>query len=130
MTDPIADMLARIKNALLARHSYVMVPHSKVKAAIANLLVEHEYLEKSELVDEKLPQPNLKLSLKYVGKAPAITEVRRVSKPGRRVYSSAKQLPKTLGGYGITIVSSSQGLLTDQSARQKNIGGEVLCQIW
>lgn len=129
MTDPIADMIIRIKNALLVRHSHVSIPHSKVKVAIANLLVNAGYVEEVVIEDVK-PQANLVLKLKYLGKLPAISEVKRLSKPGRRVYAPAHQIPRALGGYGVTLVSTSKGILTDTQARQQNIGGELLCQIW
>lgn len=129
MTDPIADLLTRIRNAHLAGHTQVDMPHSKLKAAVAAVLVEHKYIEACEVV-EATPRPVLKLTLKYVGKVPAISQLRRISKPGRRTYSSAKKLPKTLGGYGLTIVTTSRGVMTDQQARQQNVGGEILCQIW
>jgi small subunit ribosomal protein S8 len=129
MTDPIADMITRIKNALLVRHEQVILPHSKLKAAIATILVEQGYLDSVE-VKPSMPQAELVLKLRYVGKIPAITDVKRLSKPGRRMYSPAKEIPRALGGYGVTLVSTSHGILTDTQARQKNIGGEVLCQIW
>lgn len=129
MTDPIADMIIRIKNALLARHPMVLVPHSKVKQAIAQVLVDNGYIESVDLL-QKQPQSDLQLKLKYVARKPAITDVKRVSKPGRRVYSPADTLPRSLGGYGITIISTNQGVMTDAQARKQNVGGEVLCQIW
>lgn len=129
MTDPIADMIIRIKNAFLARQTETLVPHSKVKEALAKLLVENGYLESVD-VRAAQPQSQLVLKLKYVGKVPAITDVRRVSKPGRRWYSSASDIPQALGGYGLTIVSTSKGILSGTQARQLNVGGEVLCQIW
>jgi small subunit ribosomal protein S8 len=129
MTDPIADMIIRIKNALLAGHTSVVVPHSRLKAAIATILKTEGYIA-DVTVEETKPQASLIVSLKYVGKTPAITDVKRVSKPGRRTYASAHSMPKTLGGYGITIVSTSQGVMTETTARKKNIGGEVICQIW
>lgn len=129
MTDPIADMLARIKNALLAKHKQVVMPHSKVKGAIAKILVDNKYIESFEVVEKK-PQSDLVVKLGYKGKLPMITGVRRVSKPGRRLYSTVDKVPSTLNGYGITIVSTSKGLLTDKEARQQNVGGELLCQVW
>lgn len=129
MTDPIADMIIRIKNAFLARQNETLVPHSKLKEAIAKLLVENGYLDAVEL-QAGAPQSNLLLKLKYVGKVPAITDVRRVSKPGRRLYSSASEIPQALGGYGLTVVSTSKGIMSGTQARQLNVGGEVLCQIW
>ena len=129
MTDPIADMIIRIKNALLAGQKQVSIPHSKMKQAIGSLLAEHGYVESIEVVDQ-VPQSLLMVKLKYVGKTPAITNVRRMSKPGCRSYASSKDLPRALGGYGLTIISTSKGIMTDKQARKQNIGGEVLCQIW
>lgn len=129
MNDPIADMIIRIKNALMARHETVAVPHSRVKEQISKILVENQYVE-SYQVDQKAPQSDLVFKLRYVGKVPAITDVRRISKPGRRIYTTSAKIPKALGGYGITIVSTSKGVMTDKEARKQNVGGEVLCQIW
>ncbi len=129
MTDPIADMIIRIKNALLARHNEVAIPHSNMKKAIGQILEKEGYVAGMEIRQGSV-QSELVLKLKYSGKIPAITDVRRLSKPGRRLYASAKQIPRTLGGYGITIVSTSKGVVTDKEARQQNIGGELLCQIW
>jgi small subunit ribosomal protein S8 len=129
MTDPIADMIIRIKNALLAGHASVAIPHSRIKASIATILKSEGYISDMKIEDTK-PQASIVVDLKYVGKTPAITDVRRVSKPGRRMYATARTMPKTLGGYGITIVSTSQGIMTETAARKKNIGGEVICQIW
>ncbi len=129
MTDPIADMMIRIKNALLVRHSQVIVPHSKLKEAVAKVLLENNYLEAVEVNPVK-PQAELVLKLKYVGKLPAITDVKRVSKPGRRLYAPADKVPQALGGYGITIVSTSKGIVTDAEARKLNVGGEIMCQVW
>jgi len=129
MTDPIADMIIRIKNALLARHSQVIVPHSKIKHAIGQILVQEGYVTAMEQTTDK-PQPNLLITLKYNGKTPVITDVKRLSTPGRRLYAAANHIPRALGGYGITIISTSRGLVTDKQARKQNIGGELLCQIW
>lgn len=129
MTDPIADMLTRIKNAYLARKSVVLLPSSKVKEALAKVLVADGYIEKFEKQDVK-PQAQLTLTLRYIGKRAAMTDVKRVSKPGRRLYAPAWQLPRALGGYGSTIISTSQGLMNDKQARAKNLGGELICKIW
>lgn len=129
MTDPVADMIIRIKNALLARHTEVEIPHSKLKESIGRILEKQGYVGEMEIKQDG-PQPTMLIKLKYKNKAPVITDVRRLSKPGRRVYATAKKIPKTLGGYGITIVSTSHGVFTDQEARQQNVGGELLCQIW
>ncbi len=127
--DPIADMLIRIKNAHMAGHKEVVMPHSKMKLAIAQVLEENKYVERVEVI-EKAPQNEIKLVLRYVGSLPAITEVKRISKPGRRLYASVNEIPEALGGYGITIVSTNKGVVTGQVARQNNVGGEILCQIW
>lgn len=129
MTDPIADMIIRIKNALLAGHASVQIPHSKVKESLAKILVEEGYVS-GMTVKPQMPQAVIEIELKYIGKVPAITDVRRMSKPGRRMYAGAKDLPKALGGYGITIVSTSKGVMTETNARKTNAGGEVLCQVW
>jgi small subunit ribosomal protein S8 len=129
MTDPIADMIIRIKNALLAHHAEVVIPHSNMKHAIGQILHKEGYVADVAIKNEG-PQPSLILKLKYSGKVPTITDVRRLSKPGRRLYASAHKIPRTLGGYGITIISTSKGVITDKEARQQNVGGELLCQIW
>lgn len=129
MTDPIADMLIRIQNALMAGHLKVIIPHSKMKEALANILVENKYVEGMQIVD-KQPQKEIEMSLRYVGKLPAISGVKRVSKPGRRLYSAATKAPVTLGGYGLTILTTNKGVMTSKDARKQNVGGEVLCQIW
>jgi small subunit ribosomal protein S8 len=129
MTDPIADMIIRVKNAFMANKNEVSIPHSKLKEAIAKILEAEGYVESFE-VEPSVPQKTINVKLKYVGKIPAITEVRRMSKPGRRVYTTVKDIPKALGGYGVTIVSTSKGVITDSQARKMNVGGELLCQIW
>lgn len=128
-TDPIADIIIRIKNAHMARHATVEVPYSKIKKSIADILVEEGYVS-DVVVKENTPFNTLILTLKYVGRVPAINEVKRLSKPGRRLYAPAKQLPRALGGYGITIISTSKGVMTDKKARKENVGGELLCQVW
>ncbi len=129
MNDPIADMIIRIKNALMAKHETVAIPHSKLKAEIGQILLTNKYVEEFK-VEPKTPQAEIQIKLRYVGRVPAITGVKRVSTPGRRVYSSSTQIPRALGGYGITIVSTSKGVMTDVEAKKQNLGGEVLCQIW
>lgn len=129
MTDPIADFIIRLKNAFQSGRQEVEVPHSKIKEALAKILVDEGYLTEMK-VDKSGKFPKLVLGLKYVGKQPALSGVKRLSKPGRRLYSSVSDLPKTLGGYGITILSSNQGLLTDAQARKQQVGGELICQIW
>lgn len=129
MTDPVADMLIRIKNAYLAGKKTVSIPYSKVKESIAAVLLASGYITSVEK-KETSAQGELVIVLTYKGKQPAVTNVKRVSKPGRRLYSGVEGIPKTLGGFGVTIVSTSQGVMSDVDAKKKNIGGEVLCQIW
>ncbi len=130
MTDPIADMLIRIKNALMARHKTVSIPASKMKLEIARILKEEGYIEDFKYIDEK-PQGRIEIVLKYdENKRPVIAGVRRVSKPGRRIYKGYKDLPRVLDGLGIAIISTSQGIMTDHEARRRKVGGEVLCEIW
>lgn len=129
MTDPIADMITRIKNAFLANKSSVSLPHSKLKEALAKILEAEGYIT-GFAVKPTVPQKTIELELKYIGKIPAITDVKRVSKPGRRVYTPVKKIPKALGGYGVTIVSTSKGVLTGSQAKKIGVGGELLCQIW
>lgn len=130
MTDPIADMLARIKNALMARHKSVRIPSSKIKLEIARILKEEGYIEDFKYINEK-PQPQIEIILKYdENKRPVIAGVKRISKPGRRIYKGYRDLPKVLDGLGIAIISTSQGIMTDHEARKRKIGGEVLCEIW
>lgn len=129
MTDPIADMLARVKNALLARHKEVVIPHSKIKQAIVQILVDNDYVDSFEVIKQS-PQSMLVVKLGYKGKWPKITGIKRISKPGRRLYTTAGTIPVTLNGYGITIVSTSKGLFIDKDAKKQNIGGELICQVW
>jgi small subunit ribosomal protein S8 len=130
MTDPIADMLTRIRNALMARHKTVVVPGSKLKLEIARILKEEGYIEDYRVIEEK-PQIKIEIVLKYdEKKRPVIAGIRRVSKPGRRIYRGYKELPKVLNGLGIAIISTSQGIMTDHEARKRRVGGEVICEIW
>ncbi|QER41475.1 30S ribosomal protein S8 [Thermodesulfobacterium sp. TA1] len=130
MTDPIADMLTRIKNALQNRHKRVVVPSSKIKLAILKILKEEGYIEDFIYHDEK-PQGKIEIVLKYDEfKRPVISGIKRVSKPGRRIYRRYKDLSKVLDGLGIAIVSTSQGIMTDHEAKRRKVGGEVICEIW
>ncbi|AEH22868.1 ribosomal protein S8 [Thermodesulfobacterium geofontis OPF15] len=130
MTDPIGDMLIRIKNALMARHKSVIIPASKIKLEIARILKEEGYIEDYKYIKEE-PQPKIEIILKYdENKRPVIAGVKRVSKPGRRIYKGYRDLPKVLDGFGIAIVSTSQGIMTDHEAKKRKIGGEVICEIW
>ncbi|KYH28825.1 MULTISPECIES: 30S ribosomal protein S8 [Clostridium] len=129
MTDPIADMLTRIRNANIVRHEVVEVPSSNVKKAIANILLQEGYVKDvEEYTDGAVPM--LRLSLKYQGKERVITGLKRISKPGLRVYCKKDNIPKVLNGLGIAIVSTSKGIVTDKEARKLGLGGEVICYIW
>lgn len=130
MTDPIADMLTRLRNASSAYHESVSMPYSKMKAAIANILQTEGYI-KDYQVEEARVGKTLVLNLKYGAKRErAISGVKRVSKPGLRVYAKSNKLPKVMGGLGVAIISSSSGLLTDREAADKGVGGEVIAYIW
>lgn len=129
MTDKIADLIIRIKNAYLAKQVEVVLPATKLLEQIAQLLVEEGYLLNVERL-EKSPQDQLKLTLRYVNNLPSVTNVKRVSKPGRRVYAKSGKLPRILSGYGTAIVSTSKGVMTTKQAKQEQIGGEVLFLIW
>lgn len=129
--DTIADMLTRIRNANLARHQTTNVPATKMTRSIAQVLQQEGYIGEFEEAGEGVKR-NLVISLKYKGKnrQPIITKLKRVSKPGLRVYSNKKDLPRVLGGIGIAIISTSSGIMTDRDARRQNVGGEVLCYVW
>ena len=131
MSDPIADMLTRIRNANTAKHDTVDIPSSKMKVAIADILVKEGYIEKYTLVEDGSFQ-TIRITLKYGAdkNEKIITGLKRISKPGLRVYANAEELPKVLGGLGIAIISTNQGVLTDKEARKKNVGGEVLAFVW
>ena len=131
MSDPIADMLTRIRNANTAKHDTVDVPSSKMKLAIADILVKEGYIASYEIVDDGAFK-NIHMTLKYGAdkNEKIITGIKRISKPGLRVYAGAEELPKVLGGLGIAIISTNKGLLTDKEARKQNVGGEVLAFVW
>ena len=130
VNDPIADMLTRIRNAQIAKHDVVVLPASNTKKAIAKILLAEGYVKSVDFIDEA-PQGSIKIALKYVnGKQPVIAGLKRISKPGLRVYAKSEELPKVLGGLGIAIISTSKGLMTDKEARKNAIGGEVLAYIW
>ena len=130
VNDPIADMLTRIRNAQVARHDSVTIPASNMKKAIAKILLDEGYVKSVENVVED-DRAAIKVTLKYLDKKqPVIQGLRRISKPGLRVYAACEDLPKVLGGLGIAIVSTNRGIMTDRAARRENIGGEVLCYIW
>jgi len=133
ISDPISDMLARIRNGLIAGYEQVTIPSSTVKVAIAEILKEEGFIEGYHLTDDH-PQPNLIIDMKYVGERkerhPVIREMKRVSKPGRRIYRGATELPWVRSGMGIAIVTTSKGVMTAQQARRMGVGGEVLCYVW
>ena len=130
LTDPIADMLTRIRNAGSARHETVDIPNSKMKKAIAEILLEEGYIKSFQLIDDGT-QGIIRVTLKYLpGKEKAIQGLRRVSKPGLRVYAGAEELPQVLRGLGIAIISTSKGIMTDKKARAQHVGGEVLAFVW
>ena len=130
ITDPIADMLTRIRNANSSKHESVNVPASKLKIEIARILNEEGYINGYEVIDDGL-QGVIKITLKYAAnKQKVITGLKRVSKPGLRVYASKEELPRVLKGLGIAIISTSKGIMTDREARKLNVGGEVLAFIW
>lgn len=133
MTDPIADMLTRIRNAITADHRRVEIPASNVKRDVAKLLVEQGYIAKFEEVDANT-QGVLRLYLKYYvrdGKQTGVIEgIKRVSRPGRRIFAGKDNIPKVCGGYGISILSTNQGILTGHQCRMRGVGGEVLCEVW
>ncbi len=129
ITDPIADMLTRIRNAGIAKHATVDVPSSKMKKAIAEILHEEGYIKNFQIINDG-QQGIIRITLKYNGTEKAIAGLRRVSKPGLRVYAGADELPRVLRGLGIAIISTSKGVMTDKKAREAHVGGEVLAFVW
>ena len=129
VTDPIADMLTRIRNANAAKHLTVEIPASNMKKSIAEILLQEGYIKNFQLIKDGI-QGIIKVTLKYNGNEKAITGLRRVSKPGLRVYAGADELPYVLRGLGIAIISTSKGVMTDKKARAANVGGEVLAFVW
>lgn len=130
VTDPIADLFTRIRNALTAKHETVTVPASKMKKAIVDILVEEGFVQSAEVVETEKGN-DIVITLKYGKKGEkVISNLKRISKPGLRVYCGAEQLPRVLGGLGIAIISTSKGVMTDKAARAQNIGGEVLAYVW
>ena len=130
INDPIADMLTRIRNGLIARHDSVTMPASNMKKAIAKIMLDEGYIKSVDFVDDGL-QGQIKIVLKYVqGKESVIKGLKRISKPGLRVYARSTEIPKVLGGLGIAIISTSKGVMTDKEARNAGVGGEVLAYIW
>jgi len=129
ITDPIADMLTRIRNAIMADHDYVLVPSSKVKLAIIKILEKEGFIDRYEVLKGN-PQTMMKVHLKYTDDRPSILGLERASKPGLRVYGGRREIPRVYGGLGITILSTSKGIMTGQEAWRQHLGGEILCYIW
>ena len=130
VTDTIADFLTRIRNAAQARHKTVDAPASKEKTAIAEILKDQGYIANWERVEGNGPQGTIRVTLRYHNGASAINQIVRVSKPGRRIYASADEIPRVKNGLGVAIISTSKGIVTDKQARAFNAGGEVICTIW
>jgi small subunit ribosomal protein S8 len=128
MIDPISDMLTRIRNAQRALLPSVEMPHSKMKESIANILKKEGYV--ADVATETKPSKTLKLKLKYEGKKSVIEGIRRVSRPGLRRYVGSTEIPRVLGGLGVSVISTSEGVMSGTSARKKNLGGELLCYVW
>ena len=130
VTDPIADMLTRVRNAVAARHRYVLVPASKVKVAIARIMKEEGFIGGFELSRDR-PQPFIRIWLKYTeDREPVLSGLKRVSKPGRRVYAGRRDIPWVQSGMGVAVLSTPRGVMTGRKARKLGVGGEVLCHIW
>ena len=130
ITDPIADFLTRIRNGMLARHEQVTVPASRLRLELVRLLKSEGFIQKYDVVEYQ-SQGQLRITLKYGPDGePAMSGVRRLSKPGLRVYAGWREIPRVLGGLGVTIVSTSRGVLPDREARRRRLGGEVICQVW
>jgi len=132
MTDPIADYLTRLRNAIKANHRVVEIPASNMKKEITKVLFDKGYIQNYKFEDDKGPQGNIKIALKYnpASKAPAIVSLERISKPGLRKYVGANELPRVLNGLGVAVVSTSKGIMTDKEARAQHVGGEVLCHVY
>ena len=129
MTDPIADMLTRIRNALMVKKDTVEVPSSNMKKAIADIMLKEGYISDVKLVEDGFAG-TLQITLKYANKRPVINGLKRVSKPGLRTYAGVEDMPKVLNGLGIAVLSTNKGIMTDRQAKAANVGGEVLCYIW
>ena len=127
-TDPIADMLTRIRNANQERHATVDIPYSKVKKAIADILYQEGFIESVEVIEAA--HKTMRITLKYQGKTRVLQGLKRISKPGLRIYANVEELPRVLNGLGIAIISTSKGIMTDKEARKQNVAGEVMAYIW
>jgi small subunit ribosomal protein S8 len=130
-TDPIADMLTRIRNAMLARQDQVLIPASRMKLELARILKNEGYIQKYTMTEEDKPQAKLRINLKYTSsRLPVITQLKRVSTPARRIYAGRDEIPRVKGGLGISILTTSRGIMTDREARRLRVGGEIICTIW
>ena len=130
LSDPVADYLSRIRNALSAKHDKVDIPASKIKLEITRILKEEGYIQNYKVQEEEKRQGSIRVFLKYFEGSPVITGLKQVSKPGRRVYAHKDKVPKVVGGLGICIVSTSRGIMTGDQTQKTGVGGEVLCQVW
>jgi len=129
MTDPIADMLTRIRNAVAVKKPEVILPYSKLKFSVAKVLEAENYVAKvTKITNGKFDE--LKIELRYTEKGPVIRHIKRLSTPGQRIYLAGKELPHVLNGYGLAIISTSKGIMTNKEAKRQNIGGELMCEIW
>jgi len=130
VTDPIGDYLARVRNAISAKHEKVDIPSSKLKLEITKILKSEGYIQNFKVQENDSKQGTIRIFLKYAEGAPVISGLKQVSRPGRRIYASHQKVPRVIGGLGISIVSTSQGILTGEDSRKKGVGGEVLCEVW
>ena len=130
MTDPIADMLSRIRNGVLANKKLVEMPMSKIRHNIARILTQENYIRGYKIVPTDGPSPVIKIYLKYNNGEPVLKGIQRISKPGRRIYAKTDRLPRVMGGLGVAILSTSKGILTDRQAKMLGVGGEVICYVW
>lgn len=131
MSDPLADMLTRIRNAVMVNLTCVDMPYSKIKAEVAKILKKEGYISDYQKIEDNSYQGSLRVSLKINGdNDKVITGIKRISKPGRRIYARHNEIPRVLSGLGISIVSTSQGVLTDHEARSRSVGGEIICEVW
>jgi len=129
-TDPLSDLLTRMRNAQDKRQKSVNVPHSKMKEALVNLLKQEGYINSFLVTEESVAKKTINIQLKYIDNEPIIRRIKRVSKPGQRQYKNSKELPRSLGGLGVYVISTSAGLMTDRQARSKKLGGELVCEIY
>lgn len=131
MSDPLADMLTRIRNAVMVNLGSVDMPHSKIKSEVARILKQEGYIDDFQIIEENSAQDTLRITLKKnINSGKVITGIKRISKPGRRVYARHDEIPKVLSGLGISIISTSLGVITDYEARNKTVGGEIICEVW